>query len=186
MLKTKRVLQIFLFLAIFREQIYGREFIRCPDLEGIHRDAASFLDFILSSRLSCGSKCTEHKDQCWSYAWNGATKQCMLFSDRCSTDFITDQHQNNWVHYKVQVLFDIAINKTAVQSSTFENNVADGAVDGNRGTDLKEDFCTHTGENDTNPWWMVDLQAVYHITTVRILNRGMDEYGVSRKTKELL
>lgn len=102
MLKTKRVLQIFLFLSIFRENIYGREFIRCPDLEGIHRDAASFLDFILSSRLSCGSKCTEHKDQCWSYAWNGATKQCMLFSDRCSTDFITDQHQNNWVHYKVQ------------------------------------------------------------------------------------
>lgn len=102
MLKTKRVLQIFLFLAIFREKIYGREFIRCPDLEGIHRDAASFLDFILSSRLLCGSKCTEHKDQCWSYAWNGATKQCMLFSDRCSKDFITDQHQNNWVHYKVQ------------------------------------------------------------------------------------
>lgn len=69
------------------------------------------------------------------------------------------------------MLLDIAINKTAVQSSTFENNEADGAVDGNRGTDLKEDFCTHTGENDTNPWWMVDLKAVYFITTVRILNR---------------
>lgn len=80
------------------------------------------------------------------------------------------------------MLFDIAINKTAVQSSTFENNAADGAVDGNRGTDLKEDFCTHTGENDTNPWWRVDLQAVYHITAVRILNRGEDNYGFGRKT----
>lgn len=84
------------------------------------------------------------------------------------------------------MLLDIAINKTAVQSSTFENNEADGAVDGNRGTDLKEDFCTHTGENDTNPWWMVDLQATYYITAVRILNRGMDKYGVGRKTKQLL
>lgn len=102
MLKTKRFLHIFLFLAIFFEKIYGREFIRCPDLDGIHRDAASFLDFILSSRLSCGTKCTEHKDQCWSYAWNGATKQCKLFSDRCSIDSITDQHQNNCVHYTLQ------------------------------------------------------------------------------------
>lgn len=84
------------------------------------------------------------------------------------------------------MLLDIAINKTAVQSSTFENNEADGAVDGNRGTDLKEDFCTHTGENDTNPWWMVDLQAMYYITAVRILNRGMDKYEVGRKTKQLL
>nr|XP_034305619.1 fucolectin-like [Crassostrea gigas] len=139
------------------------------------RDAASFLDFILNSRLSCGTKCTEHKDQCWSYAWNGATKQCKLFSNRCSIDSITDQHQNNWVHYTLQVLFDIAINKTAKQSSTYAQFVAYGAVDGNRGTDQTKDMCAHTDVEDTNPWWMVDLLAVYYITAVRILNRGMDE-----------
>lgn len=78
------------------------------------------------------------------------------------------------------MLFDIAINKTAVQSSTFENNVADGAVDGIRGTDLIKDICAHTALNETNPWWMVDLKDVYYITTVRILNRGMDVYGICR------
>lgn len=76
------------------------------------------------------------------------------------------------------MLFDIAMNKTAEQSSTYAQFVADGAVDGNRGTDQTKDMCAHTDLNDTNPWWIVDLQAVYYITTVRILNRGMDDYEI--------
>nr|XP_034307097.1 fucolectin [Crassostrea gigas] len=74
---------------------------------------------------------------------------------------------------------NIALGKPAKQSSTFDNNTAKYAVDGNRGTDLIEDRCSHTGDSDidTNPWWLVDLQAVYYIKTVRILNRGMDKYG---------
>lgn len=78
------------------------------------------------------------------------------------------------------VLLDIAINKTAEQSSTFENNEAAAAVDGIRGTNLIKDICAHTALNDTNPWWMVDLQDVYYITTVRILNRGIDFYEIGR------
>lgn len=78
------------------------------------------------------------------------------------------------------MLLDIAINKTAEQSSTFENNEAAAAVDGIRGTDLIEDMCAHTDLNETNTWWMVDLQDVYYITAVRILNRGMDVYGIGR------
>lgn len=80
------------------------------------------------------------------------------------------------------VLFDIAMNKTAKQSSTYAQFVADGAVDGNRGTDQTKDMCAHTAVEDTNPWWMVDLLAVYYITAVRILNRGEDNYGFGRKT----
>lgn len=76
------------------------------------------------------------------------------------------------------VLFDIAMNKTAEQSSTYAQFVADGAVDGNRGTDQTKDMCAHTDLNDTNPWWIVDHQTVYYITTVRILNRGMDYNGI--------
>lgn len=76
------------------------------------------------------------------------------------------------------VLFDIAMNKTAEQSSTYAQFVADGALDGNRGTDQTKDMCAHTDLNDTNPWWIVDLQTVYYITTVRILNRGMDYNGI--------
>lgn len=76
------------------------------------------------------------------------------------------------------VLFDIAMNKTAEQSSTYAQFVDDGAVDGNRGTDQTKDMCAHTDLDDTNPWWIVDLQTVYYITTVRILNRGMDYNGI--------
>lgn len=76
------------------------------------------------------------------------------------------------------VLFDIAMNKRAEQSSTYAQFVADGAVDGNRGTDQTKDMCAHTDLDDTNPWWIVDLQTVYYITTVRILNRGMDYNGI--------
>lgn len=49
------------------------------------------------------------------------------------------------------VLLDIAINKTAEQSSTFENNEAAAAVDGIRGTNLIKDICAHTASNETNP-----------------------------------
>lgn len=82
----------------------------------------------------------------------------------------------------VPVLSDIALGKPAAQSSMYLNYAAESAVDGNRGTDL----CSHTDTSDTNPWWRVDLQAVYSITIVRILNRGMDIYGlgICRRTQK--
>ncbi|XP_052676614.1 fucolectin-like [Crassostrea angulata] len=85
-----------------------------------------------------------------------------------------DAHNENPCY----VMSDIALGKPAKQSSTFNNNIAKYAVDGNRGTDIIEDTCSHTGGGDSNPWWMVDLQAVYYIKTVRILNRGMDKFGI--------
>lgn len=39
------------------------------------------------------------------------------------------------------MLFDIAINKIAEQSSAFEKIVAAAAADSNRGTDLIDDIC---------------------------------------------
>lgn len=81
------------------------------------------------------------------------------------------------------VLPNIALGKPAVQSSTYLSYWAEYAVDGNRGTDLVKDNCAHTNDGDTNPWWRVDLQAVYSITTVRILNRGMDTYGTGMHTE---
>eukprot|EP00105_Crassostrea_gigas_P023013 XP_011442722.1 PREDICTED: fucolectin [Crassostrea gigas] len=79
---------------------------------------------------------------------------------------------------------NLALNKPATQSSTLTwpavglNYSADLAVDGNNGTDFVVDLCTHTGNGDTNPWWLVDLQADYFIKSVRIFNRGMDSYGI--------
>lgn len=86
-----------------------------------------------------------------------------------------------------KVLPNIASCKPVKQSSTYLSYWAEYAVDGNRGTDLVKDKCAHTGDGDTNPWWRVDLQAVYSITTVRILNRGMDTYGtdVSNRLRDV-
>ncbi|XP_052680237.1 fucolectin-like [Crassostrea angulata] len=83
------------------------------------------------------------------------------------------------IQYKVKtlpVLSDIAMGKPAAQSSIFLNYSAELAVDGNRGTDIYQDLCSHTDTADTNPWWRVDLQAVYSIKTVRIINRGIDKF----------
>ncbi|XP_052691240.1 fucolectin-5-like, partial [Crassostrea angulata] len=75
------------------------------------------------------------------------------------------------------VPLELAFGKPAEQSSTYLLHGPEYAVDGNNGTNLILDNCAHTGDGDTNRWWMVDLQAVYSIKSVRILNRGMDEYG---------
>uniref|UniRef100_K1QHZ2 Fucolectin n=1 Tax=Magallana gigas TaxID=29159 RepID=K1QHZ2_MAGGI len=72
---------------------------------------------------------------------------------------------------------NIALGKPATQSTTFIDFNAANAVDGNRGTDVGVDKCTYTNHGDRNPWWRVDLQAVYTITSVRILNRGKNKYG---------
>lgn len=71
---------------------------------------------------------------------------------------------------------EIAVGKPAQQSSTYTPYVAEMAVDGNRSTDLLDHSCSHT-DNIPNSWWKVDLQAVYYITRVRLLNRGLDKFG---------
>nr|XP_034317190.1 neurogenic locus notch homolog protein 2-like [Crassostrea gigas] len=76
-----------------------------------------------------------------------------------------------------EVLPNIALRKLAEQSSTFKDYNASYAVDGNRGTNHLVHKCTATADGDTNPWWRVDLQAVYSIISVRILNRGKDQYA---------
>ncbi|XP_065935897.1 uncharacterized protein [Magallana gigas] len=78
---------------------------------------------------------------------------------------------------KRNVPMELAKGKPAEQSSTFLTYSATLAVDGNRGTNVIEGLCAHTGLADINPWWRVDLQAVYSITSVKILNRGPDEYA---------
>ena len=84
------------------------------------------------------------------------------------------------------VVSNVALNKPAKQSSTFTSGVtysANLAVDGNNGTDFFVDKCSHTANGDTNPWWLVDLQADYFIKSVRIFNRGMDSYGIGKRPK---
>lgn len=75
----------------------------------------------------------------------------------------------------------MALGKPAKQSTTQNEYNAAYAVDGNRGTNVGVDKCAHTRDGDRSPWWMVDLQAVYNIKSVRILNRGIDNYGTGKR-----
>ncbi|CAH1271105.1 PKD1L3 [Branchiostoma lanceolatum] len=65
---------------------------------------------------------------------------------------------------------NIAQGKPTQQSSG--NRGPNFAVDGNRGTDIHNDGCTHTDESTTDPWWYVDLQSSRAISHVTIVNRG--------------
>jgi hypothetical protein len=58
---------------------------------------------------------------------------------------------------------NLATGKTATQSSTLKNFLASRAIDGNTNT------FSHT--NDGNAWLQIDLEDVYFINCVKILNR---------------
>lgn len=83
------------------------------------------------------------------------------------------------------VLPNIALCKPAAQSSTSSTFEAKYAVDGNKGTNMVEDMCASTDESDSNPWWRVDLLANYSITSVRIVNRGPDQYDTNGKRNNI-
>ncbi|XP_052695340.1 uncharacterized protein LOC128173714 [Crassostrea angulata] len=91
----------------------------------------------------------------------------------CSSDDQCVTLSSKKVHC-IRALLGLALGKHTKQSSTLGAYGAEYAVDGNKGTDIFKDMCTHTAENDTNPWWRVDLLTVYSIKSVRILNRGID------------
>ncbi|XP_060772944.1 fucolectin-like [Neoarius graeffei] len=67
---------------------------------------------------------------------------------------------------------NVALSGIATQSSTYNNKYyAYLANDGNRASHFSSYSCTTTNPED-NPWWRVDLLAVYDIRNVTITNRG--------------
>ncbi|CAM4630528.1 unnamed protein product [Leuciscus chuanchicus] len=66
---------------------------------------------------------------------------------------------------------NLALEATAVLSSTLNTHGAQNAVDGNRNSNLHHGSCTHT-HADKDPWWRVDLGEEYKVTRVSITNRG--------------
>ncbi|XP_062607683.1 fucolectin-1-like [Saccostrea cucullata] len=77
-----------------------------------------------------------------------------------------------------QVLKTIAVDKPTEQSSTFQWYNSSLAVDGNRDTDIDANSCSHTNDDDDQPWWRVDLLNFYYIINVRMVNRGEDRYEI--------
>ena len=69
-------------------------------------------------------------------------------------------------------LLNIALGKTAIQSSTLASLKAELAVDGNSDSSVGNNHCSHTGDKDLKPWWAVDLAARYSVTEVKLVLRG--------------
>ncbi|XP_053535197.1 fucolectin isoform X2 [Ictalurus punctatus] len=67
---------------------------------------------------------------------------------------------------------NVALGGVATQSSVLDNYYpAYFAIDGNRASDVNSYSCSHTNF-ENNPWWRVDLLAVYDISSVIVTNRG--------------
>uniref|UniRef100_A0AAZ3QRQ4 Fucolectin tachylectin-4 pentraxin-1 domain-containing protein n=1 Tax=Oncorhynchus tshawytscha TaxID=74940 RepID=A0AAZ3QRQ4_ONCTS len=66
---------------------------------------------------------------------------------------------------------NVTVKGVATQSSLYGDGQANNAIDGNRESDYHKMSCTHT-EQETNPWWRVDLLDLYRVTAVTITNRG--------------
>lgn len=106
-------------------------------------------------------------------------QKCMDMKDSYNDSLI----MNNQEQTTRCAVSNLALKKPANQSSTHASTFGDVtsakfAVDGNNGTDFAVDKCATTEGGDTNPWWLVDLNAVYFIKSVRIFNRGMDIGGI--------
>ncbi|XP_038586828.1 fucolectin-1-like [Micropterus salmoides] len=69
-------------------------------------------------------------------------------------------------------LANVALKGDATQSSTLSFAAASKAIDGRRISYYSRGFCSHTAENETDPWWSVDLQRTYIVTSVKVTNRG--------------
>lgn len=69
-----------------------------------------------------------------------------------------------------KVLAKLSLGKSARQSSTGYGGTAQLAVDGNTDGNYPSGSTTHTN-HEKNPWWEVDLGAVYKLENVLVYNR---------------
>lgn len=89
-----------------------------------------------------------------------------------TNQYVPDQDRHILQFAECMVLADnLAVGKTASQSSTDYGAVASRAVDGNIEGAWASNSVTHTASTDTNAWWMVNLGQRYHIYGVVIHNR---------------
>ncbi|XP_061495357.1 uncharacterized protein LOC133390557 isoform X2 [Rhineura floridana] len=66
---------------------------------------------------------------------------------------------------------NVALTREALQSSTYNLlGVASNAIDGSTSGEFAGGSCTHT-DFESNPWWIVDLEAEYQVFRVSISNR---------------
>ncbi len=72
---------------------------------------------------------------------------------------------------------NIARHGKATQISTANGGDAARAIDGNIDGAFSGGGQTHTAENQTNPWWQVDLQGEYPVESISVYNRTDGDIG---------
>uniref|UniRef100_A0A8C9ZN50 Fucolectin tachylectin-4 pentraxin-1 domain-containing protein n=1 Tax=Sander lucioperca TaxID=283035 RepID=A0A8C9ZN50_SANLU len=72
---------------------------------------------------------------------------------------------------QINTYTNIARGGNVIQSSLYEKEVPERAIDGNRASNLGQRSCSVTN-NNFKPWWRLDLLKTYQINTVTITNRG--------------
>ena len=80
---------------------------------------------------------------------------------------------------------NVALGKTATQSSTWTNSagfahVAGLAVDGNISGDFERDQSVACTGSNPGEWWKVDLEGTYEISEIKVYNR--DDFWGNRLT----
>lgn len=70
----------------------------------------------------------------------------------------------------INIPTNIALGKTAKQSSNYRRGLANLAIDGNTDGNYNKHSLTHTN-NDNGAYWQVDLGAVHDIATIKLYNR---------------
>ncbi|XP_035693285.1 uncharacterized protein LOC118427555 [Branchiostoma floridae] len=91
--------------------------------------------------------------------------------------FVVTQTHSGWQPYLTELYLygllsgaNVALGKTAFQTSYHSGTSGSVAVDGNTATDYFSGSCTHT-EGEANPAWWVDLEQSYAVDRVVIFNR---------------
>eukprot|EP00063_Salmo_salar_P081500 XP_014056335.1 PREDICTED: uncharacterized protein LOC106605344 isoform X1 [Salmo salar] len=70
----------------------------------------------------------------------------------------------------VPVTDNVALKKTTNQSSQYSHmGSSDNAVDGSRLSMYQDKSCSRT-KSEVNPWWRVDLQRTYNVTSITVTN----------------
>ncbi|CAH1267495.1 CSMD3 [Branchiostoma lanceolatum] len=107
---------------------------------------------------------------------NNEAEQCAqyfsgTYSDAYNRNKWNDGQCSRNVAFICEVGVNVALGKTAFQTSNYANGGAAGlAVDGNTATNWDAGTCTHTTQEDNPTWWM-DLGQSYVIGRAVIFNR---------------
>ncbi|KAH9488876.1 hypothetical protein Btru_041508 [Bulinus truncatus] len=181
------------FLDICEMEVFVSDFLSVENLFARRMDTkltSSELGTVSSTNpVRCVQECLARRSStCTAFNWVTTSKTCQLFSVNPKVDTglkktslamkVTTLFSFFLVRAAVLtfgLLYNAALYKPAVQSSTFLPFVASRAVDGNKDDNMFNGHCQHN-RLERMPWWMVDLRGQFVVDTIRLTNRGDTGY----------